>query len=117
MHLRVGAIGVYHVKSFETNNNYFRLSSLYPSFSHLTSIFRVALKVYLTHHCMRQVRLLLNVSCVARSFSNQDSLTLIKLPEILLYEFGLFIYLFIYLFCALLKINSFESSDKFERIR
>ena len=41
---------------------------------YVTFIFRVALKVYLTHHCMRQVRLHLIVSCVARSFSNQNSL-------------------------------------------
>ena len=41
---------------------------------YLSSILCVALKVYLTHHCMRQVRLHLIVSCVARSFSNKDSL-------------------------------------------
>ena len=41
---------------------------------YLSSTLCVALKVYLTQHCMRQVRLHLIVSCVARSFSNQDSL-------------------------------------------
>ena len=41
---------------------------------YLTSIFCVTLKVYLTHHCIWQVRLNLIVSCVAHSISNQDSL-------------------------------------------
>ena len=41
---------------------------------YLTSIFCVTLKVYLTHHCIQQVRCHLIVSCIAHSISNQDSL-------------------------------------------
>ena len=33
MYLRVGAMGEYHVKFFETGNSYSRLSSIYQSFA------------------------------------------------------------------------------------
>ena len=51
--------------------DYRRCTRLLP---YLTSIFRVALKIYLTNHCMRQVRLHLIVTCAARNLSNQESL-------------------------------------------
>ena len=67
-------MGEYYFKFFQLTImilDYLRYTHPLP---YLTSIFRATLKVCLTHHCMRQVRLQLTVSCIARSFSNQDSL-------------------------------------------
>ena len=68
MYLRVGAMGEYHVKFFETDNNDFRLLRYTHPLPYLTSIFRVALKVYVTSHYMWQVRFHLIVSCAFRGF-------------------------------------------------
>ena len=101
--------------------DYLRYTCLLP---YLTSIFGVALKVYRTQHCMRQVRLHLIVSCVARSFSNQDSLHIHRRNSLEFYYIKS-TYLFIYFVRKLsflpllkpLKMNCSEFFDIFERAR
>ena len=97
MYLTVGAMGEYHVKFFEIDNNVSRLYSIYPSFAisnfHLPCRFERLSGTPL--HAASEVPpdpKLCSPQFLQSRFTAFR--TLIKFSGILLYEIGLFIYLF-----------------------
>ena len=128
MYLTVGVMGEYHVKFFETDNSDSKLSSIHPSFAisdfHLPCRFESLsdAPLYVASEASSDRKLYSPQFLQSRFTAFR---TLIKLSRILLYEIGLFIYLFV---CFVHKLNFLsllkspimdypEFSDIFERAR